>query len=66
MPEASAENLFLKALTALLVICVLHLWSHVSEQKLVNPGVTVITWSQQTDVEDANRGSGQAWLPLIP
>ncbi|KAF1430195.1 Synaptonemal complex protein 2-like, partial [Spheniscus humboldti] len=33
--------------------------------KIVNSGVTVITVSQQTDVEDANQGSGQAWLPLV-
>ncbi|NXV47325.1 SYC2L protein, partial [Uria aalge] len=31
--------------------------------KTVNSGVTMITVSQQTDVEDANQGSGQAWLP---
>ncbi|NXA24415.1 SYC2L protein, partial [Ibidorhyncha struthersii] len=31
--------------------------------KMANSGVTMITVSQQTDVEDANRGSGQAWLP---
>lgn len=33
---------------------------------MVNSGVTMITVSQQTDVEDANRGSGQAWLPSVP
>ncbi|NXS45399.1 SYC2L protein, partial [Balaeniceps rex] len=31
--------------------------------KVVNSDATVITVSQQTDVEDANPGSGQAWLP---
>ncbi|NXW84357.1 SYC2L protein, partial [Alopecoenas beccarii] len=31
--------------------------------KMVNSGVTVITLSQQTDVEDPNQGSGQAWIP---
>ncbi|NWX11667.1 SYC2L protein, partial [Aegotheles bennettii] len=31
--------------------------------KMVNSGVTVVTVSQQTDMEDANQGSGQAWLP---
>ncbi|NXF36605.1 SYC2L protein, partial [Nyctibius bracteatus] len=34
--------------------------------KMVNAGVTVITVSQQTDMEDANQGSGQAWLPSVP
>ncbi|NXG63737.1 SYC2L protein, partial [Hemiprocne comata] len=29
----------------------------------VNSGVTTITVSQQTDMKDANQGSGQAWLP---
>ncbi|NXG80472.1 SYC2L protein, partial [Baryphthengus martii] len=31
--------------------------------KMVSPGVTTIPVSQQTEVEDANQGSGQAWLP---
>ncbi|NXT53025.1 SYC2L protein, partial [Pluvianellus socialis] len=32
--------------------------------KMFNSGVTMITVSQQTDMEDTNQGSGQAWLPL--
>ncbi|NXL51987.1 SYC2L protein, partial [Podilymbus podiceps] len=31
--------------------------------QMVNSGVTMVTVSQQTDMEDANQGSGQAWLP---
>ncbi|XP_064528084.1 synaptonemal complex protein 2-like [Pseudopipra pipra] len=32
-------------------------------QKMVNSGVAVVTVSQQTDLEDANQGSGQASVP---
>lgn len=68
LPQASTENLCSqkKPPAALLVVCMLCSWFHVSEQKMVNSGVTMITVSQQTDVEDANRGSGQAWLPSVP
>ncbi|XP_064499593.1 synaptonemal complex protein 2-like [Pseudopipra pipra] len=34
-------------------------WFHVSEQKMVNSGVAVVTVSQQTDLEDANQGSAK-------
>ncbi|NWI62948.1 SYC2L protein, partial [Todus mexicanus] len=34
--------------------------------KMVNSGVNVIPPSQQTEVEDANQGSGQARLPSVP
>lgn len=33
---------------------------------MVNSGVTTITVSQQTYMEDANQASGQAWLPSVP
>ncbi|KAM9636632.1 synaptonemal complex protein 2-like [Morphnus guianensis] len=55
-----------KTLTSLLVICMFCLWFHVSEQNMVNSGVTMITVRQQTNMEDANQTSGQAWLPSVP
>lgn len=47
-------------------MCMFCLWFHVSEQNMVNSAVTMITVSQQTNMEDANQASGQAWLPSVP